>query len=131
MTTVFNCDDILINFLVSNSTGKPPLLYQPAKPMVAYAEDGGLWLRPDHWAVRYQCLDKFTELMGGFMPLVQTDWSISRDVRDKAHSSSNPADFASAAAWQPVEELEYDPHDDSAHMRDDEEEEDYADELDV
>lgn len=51
--TVFNCDDILINYIVSNVTGNPPLLLQPktqlriiggdgmfARGSVAVAEDG-------------------------------------------------------------------------------------------
>ncbi|GAA6037343.1 hypothetical protein JCM8097_008521 [Rhodosporidiobolus ruineniae] len=41
---VFNCDDILINYLVSNLTGNPPLLLQPVPPLRTIG-GGGLALR--------------------------------------------------------------------------------------
>ncbi|GAA5825724.1 hypothetical protein JCM11251_000351 [Rhodosporidiobolus azoricus] len=41
---VFNCDDILINYLVSNLTGNPPLLLQPKTPLRTIGGDG-LWSR--------------------------------------------------------------------------------------
>ncbi|GAA5916275.1 hypothetical protein JCM6882_005065 [Rhodosporidiobolus microsporus] len=41
---VFNCDDILINYLVSNVTGNPPLLLQPKVPLRTIGGDG-LWSR--------------------------------------------------------------------------------------
>ncbi|GAA5861115.1 hypothetical protein JCM8547_008040 [Rhodosporidiobolus lusitaniae] len=41
---VFNCDDILINYLVSNLTGTPPLLLQPKTPLRTIGGDG-LWSR--------------------------------------------------------------------------------------
>ncbi|BGP15839.1 hypothetical protein JCM10213_005677 [Rhodosporidiobolus nylandii] len=41
---VFNCDDILINYLVSNLTGNSPLLLQPKTPLRTIGGDG-LWNR--------------------------------------------------------------------------------------
>ncbi|GAA6012910.1 hypothetical protein JCM10207_008373 [Rhodosporidiobolus poonsookiae] len=41
---VFNCDDILINYLVSNLTSNPPLLLQPKKILRTIGGDG-LWSR--------------------------------------------------------------------------------------
>lgn len=38
--TVFNCDDILINYIVSNMTGNPPLLLQPKTPLRIIGGDG-------------------------------------------------------------------------------------------
>lgn len=43
--SVFNCDDILINFLVSNLTHSPPLLLQPSTPLRTIPTEGGLWNR--------------------------------------------------------------------------------------
>ncbi|KPV75327.1 glycosyltransferase family 64 protein [Rhodotorula graminis WP1] len=37
---VFNCDDLLINYLVSNLTGQPPLLLQPKTPLRTIGGDG-------------------------------------------------------------------------------------------
>ncbi|BGP31837.1 hypothetical protein JCM10296v2_003614 [Rhodotorula toruloides] len=37
---VMNCDDILINYLVSNITGNPPLLLQPKTPLRIIGGDG-------------------------------------------------------------------------------------------
>ncbi|BGP24406.1 EXTL2-like UDP-GlcNAc:heparan alpha-N-acetylhexosaminyltransferase [Rhodotorula toruloides] len=37
---VMNCDDILINYLVSNVTGNPPLLLQPKTPLRIIGGDG-------------------------------------------------------------------------------------------
>ncbi|KAK4701802.1 hypothetical protein P7C70_g4426, partial [Phenoliferia sp. Uapishka_3] len=42
---VFNCDDILINYIVSNLTGKPPLLLQPTTPLRTVPTKSGLWNR--------------------------------------------------------------------------------------
>ncbi|BGP39769.1 hypothetical protein JCM10450v2_003739 [Rhodotorula kratochvilovae] len=37
---VFNCDDLLINYLVSNLTGQPPLVLQPKTPLRTIPGDG-------------------------------------------------------------------------------------------
>lgn len=38
--SVFNCDDILINYVVSNLTANPPLLLQPKMPLRIIGGDG-------------------------------------------------------------------------------------------
>lgn len=43
---VFNCDDLLINYLVSNLTHTPPLLLQPKTPLRTVPTKG-LWNRDD------------------------------------------------------------------------------------
>ncbi|KAM0752120.1 EXTL2-domain-containing protein [Meredithblackwellia eburnea MCA 4105] len=42
---VFNCDDLLINYVVSNITHQPPLLLQPNMPLRTVALRDGLWNR--------------------------------------------------------------------------------------
>lgn len=42
--TVFNCDDLLVNYLVSNLTHLPPLMLQPQMP-VRTIQTNGLWNR--------------------------------------------------------------------------------------
>ncbi|CAF1484768.1 unnamed protein product, partial [Didymodactylos carnosus] len=66
--TVQNCDDILFNFLVSNSTKQGPVIIDSfAKPY----NFGGLWKRPIHFRTRTLCLNKFHEIFNG-MPLKYT-----------------------------------------------------------
>lgn len=43
---MFNCDDLLINYVVSNLTHLPPLLLQPSTPMRSFPTLNGLWNRP-------------------------------------------------------------------------------------
>ncbi|KAL8292436.1 hypothetical protein RQP46_001048 [Phenoliferia psychrophenolica] len=46
---VFNCDDLLINYIVSNMTHLPPLLLQPTTPLRTVPTTDGLWNRgSDH-----------------------------------------------------------------------------------
>jgi hypothetical protein len=89
--TVFNCDDILINYLVSNLTGTPPLLLQPKTPLRTIGGDG-LWNRasvavsddedtsapppaPDagiptagHFGQRKECLARYFSHFSSFAP---------------------------------------------------------------
>ncbi|GAA5884642.1 hypothetical protein JCM16303_003696 [Sporobolomyces ruberrimus] len=95
--SVFNCDDILINYLVSNLTGSPPLLLQPATPLRTIPTEGGLWNRvvsddtaapksntsgvkaipdtitispprPEHFATRKECLAHYFSHFSQFAP---------------------------------------------------------------
>lgn len=66
-----NCDDLLFNFVVANSSGLPPLVMDAfAKPKKMKR---GLWKRPSHFIERSECLNLFVEHFGGVMPLKYTD----------------------------------------------------------
>ncbi|KAK4056816.1 hypothetical protein OIO90_002066 [Microbotryomycetes sp. JL221] len=93
---VFNCDDLLVNFLVTNMTHQPPLLLQPRMPLRTIPTDG-LWNRnqplsendktpdaeeahhdeeeesdatdkPDHFLQRPKCLERFFNEFSQFAP---------------------------------------------------------------
>ncbi|KAK4051131.1 hypothetical protein OIV83_002952 [Microbotryomycetes sp. JL201] len=98
---VFNCDDLLINFLVTNRTHLPPLLLQPRMPLRTVPTDG-LWNRnlplhdetdeekeaaedpevdnetendkPDHFLQRPKCLDRFFAEFKQFAPSMGDAW---------------------------------------------------------
>lgn len=107
---VFNCDDILVNYLVSNLTGTPPLLLQPSTPLRTIPTEGGLWNRasssskgpetittspprPEHFSTRKECLSHYFSHFAQFAPpssspssshypLIKTSTSVSQDVED-------------------------------------------------
>ncbi|GAA6060087.1 hypothetical protein JCM10212_003048 [Sporobolomyces blumeae] len=92
---VFNCDDILINYLVSNLTGSAPLLLQPTTPLRTIPTEG-LWNhvapsgassghkasgdasvpetidestpRPEHFSTRKECLAHFFSHFAQYAP---------------------------------------------------------------
>ncbi|GAA5973066.1 hypothetical protein JCM3765_000810, partial [Sporobolomyces pararoseus] len=91
--SVFNCDDILINYLVSNLTHSPPLLLQPSTPLRTIPTEGGLWNRvkpdtaetdsksssvpdtivtspprPEHFATRKECLSDYFSHFSKYAP---------------------------------------------------------------
>ncbi|GAA5928659.1 uncharacterized protein JCM15063_003932 [Sporobolomyces koalae] len=107
--SVFNCDDILINYLVSNMTGTSPLLLQPSTPLRTVPTEGGLWNRalteskgpetittsaprPEHFSTRKECLAHFFSHFAQHapaqsspeFPLLHSRTSISQDVQDNS-----------------------------------------------
>ncbi|KAM0787639.1 hypothetical protein ACM66B_003703 [Microbotryomycetes sp. NB124-2] len=95
---VFNCDDLLINFLVTNLTHHAPLLLQPRMPLRTVPTDG-LWNRnqpldemqedgpadeeteeetdsdkPDHFLQRPKCLERFFDEFAQFAPSEGHQW---------------------------------------------------------
>lgn len=68
-----NCEDIAMQFLASNLTGKPPIFVR------GHLTDLGVfkgistksWTKLTHMKSRGQCLNDFVELYGGVMPLVK------------------------------------------------------------
>lgn len=106
-STVFNCDDLLINYLVSNLTHSPPLLLQP-KMSLRTVPSKGLWdrnldskpstdptpsssapvppvsgviadpMQADHFATRQVCLERYFEHFAAFARL--SDASIERKM---------------------------------------------------
>ena len=62
-----NCEDILFNMMVSGMTGLPPLaLHTLVDEFGAFS---GISFKGGHLGIRNQCLDDFTTLFGGQMPL--------------------------------------------------------------
>ncbi|KAG8178127.1 hypothetical protein JTE90_025241 [Oedothorax gibbosus] len=65
-----NCEDILMNFLVSHVTRLPPVKVTQRKH---YKENApaSLWNDPDHFVTRRSCVDAFATVFG-YMPLVRS-----------------------------------------------------------
>ncbi|XP_051948799.1 exostosin-1b [Xyrauchen texanus] len=70
-----NCEDILINFLVSAVTKLPPIKVTQKKQyketMMGQSSRASRWADPDHFAQRQTCMNKFASWFGG-MPLVHS-----------------------------------------------------------
>nr|XP_019959270.1 PREDICTED: exostosin-1-like [Paralichthys olivaceus] len=72
---VANCEDILMNFLVSAVTKQPPIKVTQKKQyketMMSQGSKASRWADPDHFAQRQTCMNAFSHWLG-FMPLVQS-----------------------------------------------------------
>lgn len=70
-----NCEDILMNFLVSAVTKLPTIKVTQKKQyketMMAQSSRASRWADPDHFAQRQTCMNKFASWFGG-MPLVHS-----------------------------------------------------------
>uniref|UniRef100_A0AAY5ELC7 Exostosin GT47 domain-containing protein n=1 Tax=Electrophorus electricus TaxID=8005 RepID=A0AAY5ELC7_ELEEL len=70
-----NCEDILMNFLVSAVTKLPPIKVTQKKQyketMMQQGSKSSRWADPDHFAQRQSCTNAFTDWFG-FMPLVRS-----------------------------------------------------------
>ncbi|XP_033727829.1 LOW QUALITY PROTEIN: exostosin-1a-like [Pecten maximus] len=70
-----NCEDILLNFLVSHVTKLPPIKVTHRKvykeSMLASSSKSSPWLQVDHFMQRKLCVDNFVKLFG-YMPLVRS-----------------------------------------------------------
>lgn len=70
-----NCEDILMNFLVSAVTKLPPIKVTQKKQyketMMAQSSRASRWADPDHFAQRQTCMNKFASWFGG-MPLIHS-----------------------------------------------------------
>ncbi|XP_076158211.1 exostosin-1b [Alosa pseudoharengus] len=70
-----NCEDILMNFLVSAVTRLPPIKVTQKKQyketMMGQSSRASRWADPDHFAQRQTCMNKFASWFGG-MPLVHS-----------------------------------------------------------
>lgn len=70
-----NCEDILMNFLVSHATRRPPLKLTQRK-QYKEAPTGGAarspWNDPDHFIQRQTCLNTFAAVFG-YMPLLRSN----------------------------------------------------------
>ena len=65
-----NCEDILMNFVISNSTGKAPIKVSPRKKFrcLECSAKGSISIDPGHMVERSVCINFFTEQYG-HMPL--------------------------------------------------------------
>ncbi|KAM9436190.1 exostosin-1a isoform 2-T2 [Clarias gariepinus] len=70
-----NCEDILMNFLVSAVTRMPPIKVTQKKQyketMMGQTSRASRWADPDHFAQRQTCMNKFASWFGS-MPLVHS-----------------------------------------------------------
>ncbi|XP_034066286.1 LOW QUALITY PROTEIN: exostosin-1b-like [Gymnodraco acuticeps] len=70
-----NCEDILMNFLVSAVTKLPPIKVTQKKQyketMMGQSSRASRWADPDHFAQRQTCMNKFANWFGA-MPLVHS-----------------------------------------------------------
>ncbi|KAK7886614.1 hypothetical protein WMY93_026235 [Mugilogobius chulae] len=70
-----NCEDILMNFLVSSVTKLPPIKVTQKKQyketMMGQTSRASRWADPDHFAQRQTCMNKFANWFGT-MPLVHS-----------------------------------------------------------
>ncbi|KAJ3320189.1 Exostoses (Multiple)-like 3 [Blyttiomyces sp. JEL0837] len=67
---LMNCEDILINLMVSNATQMGPIVLELWAKSI---DMGGLWQDPTHFRERDDCLNYFvTNVFGGVMPLKYT-----------------------------------------------------------
>nr|XP_043905752.1 heat shock 70 kDa protein 4-like [Solea senegalensis] len=70
-----NCEDILMNFLVSAITKQPPIKVTQKKQyketMMTQGSKASRWADPDHFAQRQTCMNAFSHWLG-FMPLVHS-----------------------------------------------------------
>ncbi|XP_017929987.2 exostosin-1 [Manacus vitellinus] len=70
-----NCEDILMNFLVSAVTKLPPIKVTQKKQyketMMGQASRASRWADPDHFAQRQSCMNTFASWFG-YMPLIHS-----------------------------------------------------------
>lgn len=71
-----NCEDIAMQLLVGNATGKPPVFMHSAKVIdlgKGLMKVKGISSGNHHSEVRSDCLNVFTRFFGGALPLVERD----------------------------------------------------------
>lgn len=77
--THFNCEDIAMNFLVSNITNKPPIKVAPRKkfkcPTLECSNNEMLSASLEHMMERSECINMFTKIYGT-MPLKTVEFRV-------------------------------------------------------
>uniref|UniRef100_A0A3Q3X4A8 Exostosin glycosyltransferase 1 n=1 Tax=Mola mola TaxID=94237 RepID=A0A3Q3X4A8_MOLML len=72
---IANCEDILMNFLISTVTKQPPIKVTQKKQyketLMMQGSKASRWADPDHFAQRQTCMNVFTHWLG-YMPLVHS-----------------------------------------------------------
>ncbi|XP_033101520.1 exostosin-2-like [Anneissia japonica] len=71
----FNCEDIAMNFLISNITGKPPMKVTPKKKFKCpeCINNENLSADPKHMEARSECISDFSKIYG-IMPLKSVEY---------------------------------------------------------
>uniref|UniRef100_A0A1L8E1L1 Putative glycosyl transferase family 64 domain protein n=1 Tax=Nyssomyia neivai TaxID=330878 RepID=A0A1L8E1L1_9DIPT len=67
-----NCEDILMNFLISHVTRKPPIKVTQRKGYKDRESGRSPWNDPDHFIQRQSCLNTFAAVFG-YMPLLRSN----------------------------------------------------------
>ena len=74
-----NCEDILLNFLISHVTKSPPIKLTQHKHLQEVPLSGATvagyknkWLNTEHFTVRHHCINVFVQEFG-YMPLVRSN----------------------------------------------------------
>lgn len=71
-----NCEDILLNFLISHVTKHPPIKVTQRKiykdSMLPGNDHSGVWTQPEHFRQRQVCINKFVDVFG-YMPLIRSN----------------------------------------------------------
>ena len=73
--TTQNCEDILMNFLVTHVTKSPPIKVTQRKiykdSMLPGGDQSVAWVQPEHLRQRQTCINKFADSFG-YMPLIRS-----------------------------------------------------------
>ncbi|XP_031562334.1 exostosin-2-like [Actinia tenebrosa] len=70
-----NCEDIAMNFMVANYTGKAPIKVTSRKRFRCYnCTSDSLWANPKHFVERSACLNEFVKAYGGHSPLKSVEF---------------------------------------------------------
>ena len=68
-----NCEDILLNFMVANRTGKGPIVVNRIASELKVLGDKGLSSKSNHYKERHECVQHFVRTFGN-MPLSFFGW---------------------------------------------------------
>ena len=69
--SIFNCEDILMNVIIAQTTRQGPIIVDSDIDKVSLAineERDGLYTRTKHYEERDECIAKFQVLLGGLYP---------------------------------------------------------------
>ncbi|KAL6075254.1 glycosyltransferase family protein 64 C3 [Balamuthia mandrillaris] len=84
-----NCEDILMNFVVANATGRPPVIVDVSirKALIRKLGKSGVSAKDDHYERRNTCIRLLGEMFGG-IPLRYAEHSFSANSSvDEAHNN--------------------------------------------
>ena len=86
-----NCEDILLNFVIANYTGKGPIVINRIASELKALGDKGLSSRKNHNRVRSECIQFFTKTFGR-MPLLYFGWEYGVTRRQELLRSNGDFD---------------------------------------
>ena len=110
-----NCEDIAMQFLASNVTGKPPIFVRGRVTDLGVFKGISTksWTKLGHMKSRGQCLNDFVDLYGGVMPLVKgrmvagsaSSWVFNRCVAWRFVAFDQKAEGGGAGAGRLIDGL--------------------------